>query len=227
MNNILHYPNSTIFNKDVPKTTFYRHMEVNTRMKAHFVNDVVKITWLYKLAPSTLNVEDGNEVHEIVVFLVALKKQDCPNDVFMFIDTHMPRQVVFILQFGSAYKLVLNYKEWQDKEQTKFSIIKSFATEWLDIDDISLPLEGLSMDRIYESMAKAISGIDSNSREDTKKIVALQEEIQKHTRLIEALQKKVRTERQIARQMEMNSEARAIKRHIAELNKQLDALINK
>ena len=59
----LHYPSTTFVGKPVPKNAFYRHLEVNAKMKQHFVDDVVAIKWLYKLAPSTLNVADGKEVH--------------------------------------------------------------------------------------------------------------------------------------------------------------------
>lgn len=52
----LHYPPTTLVGKPVPKNAFYRHLEVNAKMKQHFVDDVVAIKWLYKLAPSTLNV---------------------------------------------------------------------------------------------------------------------------------------------------------------------------
>ena len=55
----LHYPPTTFVGKSVPKNAFYRHLEVNAKMKQHFVDDVVAIKWLYKLAPSTLNVADG------------------------------------------------------------------------------------------------------------------------------------------------------------------------
>ena len=71
----LHYPPTTFVGKPVPKNAFYRHLEVNAKMKQHFVDDVVAIKWLYKLAPSTLNVADGKEVHEIVVFSAQLKSR--------------------------------------------------------------------------------------------------------------------------------------------------------
>ena len=56
MDNLLHFPTETIVDSVVPKTKFYRFMEVNLRMKSHFVNDVESIRWLYKLSPDTLNV---------------------------------------------------------------------------------------------------------------------------------------------------------------------------
>ena len=88
--NILNYPQSTIVNRVVPKTIFYKFMEVNPRMKTHFVNDVVNITWLYKLSAATLNVVDSDNLKEIEVFVAQLKQPDCPPDLFSFIDANMP-----------------------------------------------------------------------------------------------------------------------------------------
>lgn len=39
----LHYPPTTFVGKPVPKNAFYRHLEVNAKMKQHFVDDVVAI----------------------------------------------------------------------------------------------------------------------------------------------------------------------------------------
>ena len=84
MENLLNYPQSTIVNRIVPKTMFYKFMEVNPRMKTHFVNDVVNITWLYKLSAGSLNVMDADNLKEIEVFVAQLKQPDCPTDLFSF-----------------------------------------------------------------------------------------------------------------------------------------------
>ena len=52
MDNILNYPTSTHVDRLVPKTAFYKHLEINTRLKMRFVEDVERIQWLYKLTPS-------------------------------------------------------------------------------------------------------------------------------------------------------------------------------
>ena len=122
----LKFPQATLVGKPVPKNAFYKHLEVNAKMKQHFVDDVASIHWLYKLAPSTINVEDGKRVHEIVVFSAVLKSKDCPDDVFLFIDQNMPRHVVFILEYDNRYKVLLNYKEWKDGQNGQFKIIKAF-----------------------------------------------------------------------------------------------------
>ena len=215
---------STKVGKPVPKNAFYKHLEVNAKIKQHFVDDVVGINWLYKFAPSTLNVADGTKVHEIVIFSAGLKSKDCPDDVFLFIDQNMPRHVIFILEYESKYKLLLNYKEWKDEKAGQFKIVKTFSTEWLTSDKISLSIEGQTMDAIYEVMAGQVSGFGTTKSEDTKRLVELEALITKGKKEVEALQKKIRNERQLNRQMELNGEARSLKKQIAQWQTELQEL---
>ena len=217
----LKFPPTTIVGKPVPKNAFYKHLEVNAKMKQHFVDDVASINWLYKLAPSTINVEDGKQVHEIVVFSAVLKDKDCPNDVFLFIDRNMPRHVVFILEYDNRYKVLLNYKAWKDGQNSQFEIIKTFATDWLTAERLLLTLEGQTMDALYEAMAGQVSGFGTTKAEDTKRIVELEGLIDKAKREVESLQKRIRNERQLNRQMELNGAARGIKKKIAQWQSEL------
>ena len=217
----LKFPPTTIVGKPVPKNAFYKHLEVNARMKQHFVDDVASINWLYKLAPSTINVEDGKQVHEIVVFSAVLKDKDCPNDVFLFIDRNMPRHVVFILEYDNRYKVLLNYKAWKDGQNSQFDIIKTFATDWLTAERLLLTLEGQTMDALYEAMAGQVSGFGTTKAEDTKRIVELEGLIDKAKREVESIQKRIRNERQLNRQMELNGAARGIKKKIAQWQSEL------
>jgi hypothetical protein len=220
----LKFPRTTMVGKPVPKTAFYKHLEVNTKIKQHFVDDVTRIDWLYKLAPSTINVEDGKLVHEIVVFSAELKSKDCPDDVFLFIDQNMPRHVVFILEYDNRYKVLLNYKEWKDGQNSQFKIIKTFATDWLADDQLVLNLEGQNMDALYEALAGQVSGFGTKKAEDTKRIVELEGLIDKAKREVATIQKRIRNERQLNRQMELNGEARGIKKQIAQWQNELQEL---
>ena len=220
----LKFPRTTFVGKPVPKNAFYKHLEVNAKMKQHFVDDVDSIHWLYKLAPSTINVEDGKLVHEVVVFSAALKSKDCPDDVFLFIDQNMPRHVVFILEYDNRYKVFLNYKEWKDGQNGPFRIIKTFVTEWLTDNQLLLTLEGQNMDALYESIAGQVSGFGTKKAEDTKRIVELEGMIDKAKRDVESIQKRIRNERQLNRQMELNGEARGIKKQIAQWQNELQEL---
>ena len=221
---MIQYPISTIVRKSVPKNAFYKHLELNTRLRTRFVEDVEKIVWAAKYTPSTLNVEDGATVHEIVFFEVTVKAEDLTDEIFLTIDKMMPRHVVFVLVYGDRCRLLINYKEWADKEKGTFNIVKTFRTSWQPSEGISLTIEGGTMDKIYESFAGQVSGFGTNTAADTRRIIAIENEIATKQKLAEALQKKIRKEKQFARQMEMNTEARALKREIAKLNEKIEKL---
>ena len=170
-------PQSTIVNRVIPKKTFENQLGANTRMKDHFTNDVVRVEWLAKLAPSTINVADGKEVHEITIFLVPIKDENCPDDIFSFIDGMIPRHTLFILRWGDMTCLHLNYKEWMESSTNTdktFRIAKTYRSQWIKDTEISLSIEGLTMDAIYEVLVRQVAGeriiIQSESlREDVEK----------------------------------------------------------
>lgn len=224
---MIQFPSSTLVGKPVPKAAFYKHLEVNARIKTRFVEDIDRIVWLAKLTPSTLHIEDGEAVHEIAVFQVTLKSEDVPDDVLLTIDRQMPRHTLFVLQFGERYRLLLNYKEWIDESKGTFRIIRSFRTEWTASESLRLTMEGSTMDKVYESFAGQISGLGTDNAADTKRIIDLQQQLAQKRRAVEALQKKVRAEKQFNRQMQLNAEARKLKVEMAELQAEIHKIMGK
>lgn len=224
VDNILHFPTETIVDSVVPKTKFYRFMEVNPRMKAHFVNDVTRIDWLYKLSPDTLNVTATDDMKEIEVFVATLKEADCPTDLFTFIDTNMPRHLVFILQHGNDSMLLINYKQWKDDTHTQFRITQMFASPWVPTASLSLQIDGQSLPRIYDNFVAQISGIGEHKAGSMEDIVALRQQIAKQEAELQKLEKRMRREPQVDVQMEMHKQVRQMRKHLAELKEQLNGL---
>lgn len=224
---MIEFPLSTIVGKPVPKAAFYRHLDIGARLKARFVEDIESIAWEAKLAPSTLNVDNGKAVNEIAVFRVELRKDDAPLDVLALIDRQMPRHALFVLQHESRQCLLMNYKEWADESKLAFSIISTFRTEWTDGQRLQLTIRGSNMDKIYESLAGQISGFGTDNAADTKRIITLQQQLEQKRRAAEALQKKVRAEKQFSRQMMLNAEARAMKRELDKLSEEMSKVKSK
>ena len=234
MENLLNYPQSCIVDRVVPKTMFYKFMEVNPRMKARFVNDVVSITWLYKLSAQTLNVMDSEDMKEIEVFVAALKGPDCPPDLFAFIDCNMPHHIVFILTYEDNAMLLINYKEWARSEKTPphrgggrervFKITQTFTSRWVKTEELQLPIQGQSLNRIYDNFVASVSGIGEHKAGAMAEIVELKQRIAKMESELNTLQAKVRKEKQFNIQMEMNKHVKAKRKELAELKDNLEKL---
>ena len=224
MENLLNYPQSTVVNRVVPKTMFYKFMEVNPRMKTHFVNDVVNITWLYKLSAGTLNVMDAEDLIEIEVFVAQRKQPDCPTDLFSFIDANMPHHIVFILTHEDNAMLLINYKDWADSTHTRFKITQTFSSPWVAISDLSLYVQGQSLQRIYDNFVAQISGIGEHKAGTMAEIVSLRQVIAKAEAELLALQKKMRREPQFDIQMLMNKQVKTKRKELTELKDKLEKL---
>lgn len=234
VDNILHYPQSTIVSRVVPKTMFYKFMEVNPRMKSRFVNDVVNITWLYKLSASTLNVTDIEEMKEIEVFVVNLKQSDCPTDLFTFIDINMPHHIVFVLVHDNSAMLLINYKDWTDfpsgkvasqgarLQHPKFRIRQAFVSPWMSMADIELSVQGQSLPRIYDNFVAQVSGIGEHKAGAMADIVSLKKQIATAEAELESLQKKMRKEPQLDRQLAMNKQVKAKRKELDNIKKKLE-----
>ena len=208
--NLLQYPETTLFGKTVPKKYFYDQLEVSSKMKQRFVNDIEEIIWLYKLAPTTLNVRKGDKVSEIEIMLCPLKDVECPVDVFKFISQKIPHHLVFILQYGDSYRLLIQYGQ------------DSFVSPWSPRKELALKIEGQTLDRIYDGFVGQLTGIGNRDSESLQEIIRLKKEIKKLSDKIETLQRQIRKEPQLNRQLEMNGEARALKKQLEELKKELD-----
>ncbi len=199
------FPESTLVGKTVPKTAFYKNLEVNARMKQRFVDDVASVTWVAKIAPSTLNVADGKTVHEITVFRMVLKNSEVPSDVLTLIDKQMPRHTVFMLQYDDKQCLYVNYKEWHDAEQRQFDIVKTYQTAWMKDADIVLAIEGSTMDAVFSSFVRQIAGglLDAN-RTDLHTAVMADKEHEQLQKSINILERQMLKEKQPRKRFEMH-----------------------
>ena len=204
------FPASTIVDKSVPKNAFFKNMDINSRIRQDFTDKVKSITWKAKFAPSTLNVDDGKAVHEIVVFKMNLKKRDGFYDLLKFIDQMIPRHIVFILEYENNCLLLVNYKEGRDNE--RYDVIHTFQTEWMNEDELSINLSGQDMDAIYSNLVRQIAGAKITSSERNLRLAIKQTCEQEQVRMrITALERRIANERQPRKKFELHQELKSLK----------------
>ena len=195
---MLSFSDTTNVNKNVPKNAFYKHLEVNSKLKQVFVNDVDRITWAYKFATSTLNVADGKDVHEITVFAMLMKRQICPTDMLVYLDKNIPRHTLFILSYNDKSCAVINFKEAVTNNNTlSYKVTNTYQTDWLPSDQLALKLEGTTMDALYENFVRQLAGNRISEKKGTlKEDIATSQEQQALKKEIETLKKRAAAERQ-------------------------------
>ena len=216
---MIKFPESTFFGKRIPKESFYQRVDMNTSIKRSFIDDIEQIVWQNKLSPDTLNVGKGTRVTEIEFFEIQLKRKSYDAKLIELIEKSIPKHLLFIHTYQNESKLLLNYKEECEKLTGKFKIVDSFQTDWLPSDKLSLQIDGLSIDQVYDSFIRQVAGKKLVQEEglDIKESVEKAKNIEKHQKRIADLEAKKRKEKQFNKQLIISNEIKL-------LNAQIDLL---
>lgn len=217
---MLGLPKTTEFNKRIPKQKFYENMDISPALKKVFVEQVKIIYWKNKIAASTTNLAAGSEVTELEVFEIRLNSPVLDDGLLRQIDREIPYHILFLLEYEGKYQARIGYKEAAASGNKAFKVNGYYYTEWFVEDELPLKMEGLNIDVVYENFVRQIAG-DKLSTEKTgeslKESVEREEQRQTVQKQIEALKAKIKKEKQLNKQMEMNNELKKLKRELEEI----------
>lgn len=215
---MLGLPKTTEFNKRIPKQKFYEHINVTPALRRIFVDQIKVVYWRNKIAPSTINLEAGNDVTEIEVFEVKLNHAPLDVSVLRQIDKEIPYHIIFLLEYEGKYQAWTAYKEKAGSGSNAFKVDTYYHTDWRLEDELVLKLDGLNMDAVYENYVRQIAGgalrVASGETERLKESVERSKQIQLLQKQIVTLQKKIRKEKQLNRQIELNAELKRLKKQL-------------
>jgi len=215
---VLDFPPSTVFNKWVPKKKFYENLSISSRIEKQFVTEIESVYWTHKLSPETLNVSPGTRVTEIEVFEVNLKEQQVSDNLIATIDREIPYHLVFVLRYSGKAQLMISYKEESKSREDKFKVDSYYRTDWIDYEKLTLSIEGLDLDRIYENFISQIAGdaLNIEKAEDIRDAVMIAKEIDSLETYIAKLEKKIQKEKQFNLKVKFNQELRKAKEKLEE-----------
>lgn len=181
-----------------------------------FIDQIKTIYWRNKIAASTTNLAPGTAVTELEVFEVKLNGQVLEDSFLRQIDKEIPYHILFILEYEGKYKAVIGYKE-ESGGNAAFKVNRYYSTEWMDEDALPLKLEGLSVDSVYENFVRQIAGdalVATAPSETLKEAVDRDEKRQALQTQITKLQKKIKSEKQLNKQIELNARLKKLKKEL-------------
>ena len=217
---MLGLPNSTEYDRRIPKQKFYENLSVSPALKRVFIDQIKTIYWRSKIAATTMNLATGETVTEIEVLEVGLTAPQLDAAVLQQIDREIPYHIVFLLEYEGQYQAWTAYKEAAGSGSNAFKVGVYYHTEWMPEAELPLKVDGLNMDAVYENFVRQIAGdaLRADSGESLKESVeqdARRKELQKR---IVALQAKMRGEKQLNKQVQLNAELKQLKKELNELS---------
>jgi len=213
---MLGLPKSTEFNRRIPKQKFYDNLSVTPAIKRIFIDQIKIIYWRNKIAASTMNLAGGQAVTEIEVFEIQLNQPSLDEAVLKLIDKEIPYHILFLLTYEDNVQAWIGFKEATVSGTGAFKVNRYYHTEWMPLDKLQLPLTGLNLDAVYENYVRQIAGdaINTDSSESLKDAVEREKRKKKLEKKIAALEAKIRKEKQLNRQLEMNLELKNLKKEL-------------
>ena len=201
---MLGLPNTTEFNRRIPKQKFYENIEISPALKRVFVEQIKTIYWRNKIASTTVNIAPGDAVTEIEVIEIKLTEQVQPEAVLKQIDKAIPYHIVFLLEYNGKYQAWTAYKEASAGANAS-KVHSYYHTDWMQEDDLPLKLEGLNIDKVYENFVRQIGGetLVANGEESLRDSVERDERRRELQKQIDKLERMARSENQPRKKYEM------------------------
>ena len=207
------FPPQAKVDRLIPKNKFYEQGKANTKIEQLFVDQVENIRWAYKLASSTIHLQDQEDLKEIQIFRVKSRVEDLDVSILSFIDKLILTPIVFEVIYQDKVKVVATYKRLNQADKTKAVIGQYYASDWLeDADRVELPLY-LKLADLYEHFIAQILPITSSEDSgDDDESVSIELKLQKAQQLeslqkqLDKLKSKLRNEKQFNRRVELNKQ---------------------
>ena len=205
---------TTEFNRRIPKAKFYENINITSSLKRLFVDQVKNVYWRNKIASTTTNLIEGKYVTEIEVFEINLNSLQVDIDLLKSIDNVIPYHILYILEYNGKYQAWIGYKESTNIEKKISKVDRYYHTNWLEETELIVKVEGLNLDDVYENLVRQIAGDklqSDNSTKTLKQSVERDKEIETLQKQIGILQNKIRKEKQLNKQIEMNTELKKLR----------------
>jgi len=224
-------PESTAFDKRIPKQKIYNHAEVSNKLKRYCIDVVREIIWSNKISAAdrgstgTVALESGDFVREIEVIEIILSVKKVERDFLERLDKSIPYHTLFVFTCGDESQLWMSYKKINNNSES-FSVVLSdyFVSDWESSEDISLDIKGLSLDEVYKNwIMKVEPELSSyNVAADFSRVIEIHFQIKSLSLEKEKLKAKMKKEIQANRMFAIKEQVKEINSKISGLRASLD-----
>ncbi len=196
---MLGLPQSTEVRRPLPKAQLYKRFDWKPSQRDSFDGEVSRLDFINWIAPRTLPaIAEGAEVKEIFVIEVSLKSRNFDTKSIVLLAKSIPQRVIYLLRFEDEALLAAYHT-------------KLFATTWQSLDSVSVPLDGLTLDAVWQNIVTFVGGLKVAEGNSLTEQIRVDEERNIILRQINSLEQQMRTSSQPRRQREIYSQIKKLK----------------
>lgn len=195
-------PHTAKVNRVIPKNAFDAY--TNSKQKKLFTDQILRITWLQKLSPDTVNLE-AKEIKEIQIFKIELKVKEEIQPLLEIIDKAIPYNIIFIIEESGSIYLSTSTKHPHPVNNDNSVIDWTFKTSWFlqNENTYSLHLKK-SLDAVYHDFCIQLSGKKSLARKSLQDLVNYNKQIHTLEKEIVQIKRNIKNSKQYKYKVELN-----------------------
>lgn len=201
---MLGLPKSTELNKQLPKKAIYAKFQLNTTIKGKVDSDISRITIVNEVSPTRVNLASGENVKAFFVINVSLKQKEFSESTVALISKLIPQNILMILDYGDEAKLAV-YRS------------KLIQTEWQPKESLSVRLEGLDLDAVWNNIIVQVGGIQMEEGKTLDEQIALDEKRTKIQTEIKRLDKLARGENQPKKKFDLVQRIKKLQQELEDI----------
>lgn len=196
---MLGLPQSTEVKRPLPKAQLYKRFDWKPSQRESFDGEVSRLDFVNWIAPRTLPaIDEGTEVKEIFVIEVSLKNRDYDPKNIVLLAKSIPQRVIYLLRFEDEAMLAVYHS-------------KLFTSSWQPVDNVTVPLEGLSLDAVWQNIVAYVGSFEVAASNSLAEQIHVDDERTRLMRQIETLERQMRSTSQPRRQRELYAEIKKLK----------------
>jgi hypothetical protein len=205
---VLGLPSTTEVMRPMPKVAFYEHLKLKPQEKKNFVSQIDKITLANSIKPSTMNIQDGEKHHEILVLRLDLKHKEIDGALLEAIARQNHHPLIFACHYLNEMRVNV-FRQ------------RLYGTEWQPSDYIILNTDSKTIDGLWDSVCSQVAlGNEADmSSDDLEAQLSLKHQIEALESEVKRLTGKSRKERQLALKNKLYEEARIMRIELDNLYK--------
>lgn len=197
-------PQTTEVRKQLPKKAIYQKFDLKPSQRESFDADISRLDIVAVVSQKTVPaLSEGNEVREIYVIAVQLKRKEYDSKNITLLTKLIPQRMVFALQFDEQIQFAIYHTKLITSEWQYQSSKSSFLT-----------LQGLNLDVVWENIVKSIGQIEVESGNTLTEQIATNDQREKLLAQIKLLERRMVTEKQPRKKRDLFEHIKKLKNQI-------------
>lgn len=192
-------PHTAEVNKALPKKAIFAKFGLKASQRDRFDADISRMVISHEITTRSVPALVTVDIQGIYVVTVLLKRRDFDHRNIELLTKLIPQKMVIALLHDEQVQFAIHHE-------------RLFFTSWLPADTAAIPLNGLSLDEVWQNLVTTFGDFTIDDGNTLTEQIVADEQRDKLQRQIATLENKMKKEKQPRRKFELHQQISELKK---------------